>query len=45
MVHDLDVRAFIFSDYGKDVPKANKLSPDAYIQMAMQLAYYRSDLA
>ncbi|KAL2092652.1 hypothetical protein ACEWY4_012450 [Coilia grayii] len=41
MVHDLDVRAFIFSDYGKDVPKAHKLSPDGFVQMAMQLAYYR----
>ena len=27
--------------YGKGLMKANSISPDAYIQMALQLAYYR----
>lgn len=27
--------------YGKGFMKVNSISPDAYIQMALQLAYYR----
>ena len=30
-----------FSQYGKDFVKRCKVSPDAYVQMAMQLAYFR----
>ncbi|XP_077377770.1 carnitine O-acetyltransferase-like isoform X2 [Festucalex cinctus] len=41
MVHDLDVNVLMFSQFGKNVPKRNKLSPDAFIQMAFQLAYFR----
>ncbi|XP_056319150.1 carnitine O-acetyltransferase-like [Danio aesculapii] len=41
MVHDLDVRVLNFSQYGRKFPKSHKLSPDAFIQMALQLAYYR----
>uniref|UniRef100_A0A6Q2X426 Carnitine O-acetyltransferase n=1 Tax=Esox lucius TaxID=8010 RepID=A0A6Q2X426_ESOLU len=41
MVHDLDVNVVLFSDYGRNVPKAHDLSPDAFIQMALQLAYFR----
>lgn len=38
---DLDLRVMMFDSYGKRFPKQVKLSPDAYIQMALQLAYYR----
>lgn len=30
-----------FKDYGKEFIKANKMSPDSFVQMSMLLAYYR----
>ncbi|KAL3872104.1 hypothetical protein ACJMK2_040057 [Sinanodonta woodiana] len=41
MVNDLDMTLLTFKDYGKDFPKSQKLSPDSFIQIAIQLAYYR----
>lgn len=41
LVADVDLNAYSFKGYGKDFPKQNKMSPDSYIQMAMQLAFYR----
>lgn len=38
---DLDIVAFTFKPYGKNFPKASKISPDSFIQMAYQLAFYR----
>lgn len=31
----------VFQDYGKGFMKKCKVSPDAYLQMALQLTYYR----
>ncbi|XP_048776623.1 carnitine O-acetyltransferase-like isoform X2 [Ostrea edulis] len=41
MVKDVDLNVFKFTEYGKNFPKSQKLSPDSYLQMAFQLAYFR----
>lgn len=38
---DLQLKVVAHTAYGKDFVKRCKVSPDAYVQMAMQLAYYR----
>ncbi|KAM9804158.1 choline O-acetyltransferase [Neosynchiropus ocellatus] len=41
LVKNLDMNVYKFCDYGKEFIKKQKMSPDAYIQVALQLAYYR----
>uniref|UniRef100_A0A3Q2Q1Z7 Choline O-acetyltransferase n=1 Tax=Fundulus heteroclitus TaxID=8078 RepID=A0A3Q2Q1Z7_FUNHE len=41
LVKNLDMNVHKFSDYGKQFIKQQKMSPDAYIQVTLQLAYYR----
>nr|XP_028571917.1 carnitine O-acetyltransferase isoform X2 [Podarcis muralis] len=41
LVQDLDISAIVFHQFGKNFPKSEKISPDAFIQIALQLAYYR----
>ncbi|CAG9856114.1 unnamed protein product [Phyllotreta striolata] len=41
LINDVDLRIFVHDHYGKGFMKTCKISPDAYIQMALQLAYYR----
>ncbi|XP_062256432.1 choline O-acetyltransferase [Platichthys flesus] len=41
LVTNLDMNVQKFDEYGKEFIKRQKISPDAYIQVAIQLAYYR----
>ena len=41
LVADTDIACLTFSDFGKDFCKIVKLSPDSFIQMATQLAFYK----
>lgn len=41
LVKNLDMNVHRFYGYGKEFIKKLKMSPDAYIQVALQLAYYR----
>lgn len=40
-IKDLDFQVFRYANYGKNFMKSCKVSPDVYIQLALQLAYYR----
>lgn len=41
LVRNLELNCFQYDKYGKNFIKSQKLSPDSYLQMAMQLAFYR----
>ncbi|XP_071637509.1 choline O-acetyltransferase isoform X3 [Temnothorax longispinosus] len=41
LVEDLDLCILWFEDYSKEFVKACRVSPDAYIQLALQLTYFR----
>lgn len=43
LLNDLDLRILSHNAYGKGFMKTCRVSPDAYIQMALQLAYYRDN--
>lgn len=45
LINDLDVNVFNFKRFGKELPKRHNLSPNSFIQVALQLAYYRSATA
>ena len=38
---DSDIEVFKFEDFGKTFIKSCNCSPDAFMQMSLQLAYYR----
>ncbi|XP_054719314.1 choline O-acetyltransferase-like [Uloborus diversus] len=41
LCNDLDLFVHRFTKYGKDFIKNHKISPDAFIQVALQLTYYK----
>ncbi|XP_076237733.1 carnitine O-palmitoyltransferase whd isoform X2 [Calliopsis andreniformis] len=41
LLNDVELRIYVHNAYGKGFMKVNSMSPDAYLQMALQLAYYR----
>ena len=41
LINDLDINCFTYREFGKDLLKRHKLSPDSVLQVALQLAYYR----
>ncbi|XP_072017786.1 carnitine O-palmitoyltransferase 1, liver isoform-like isoform X2 [Amphiura filiformis] len=41
ILEDVDLHLLVHNDFGKGQIKKCKVSPDAYIQIAMQLAYFR----
>ncbi|XP_050675777.1 carnitine O-acetyltransferase-like [Leptidea sinapis] len=41
LVDDLELNCFKYDKYGKNFIKSHKFSPDSYLQMAMQYAFYR----
>ncbi|XP_068162148.1 choline O-acetyltransferase-like isoform X2 [Antennarius striatus] len=41
LVNNLDMDVFTFKGYGKEFIKKQKMSPDAFIQVALQLAFYK----
>lgn len=40
-IADIDLKILVHTAYGKGLMKKCRISPDAFIQMALQLAYYR----
>lgn len=41
LADDVDIHVLIFRDFGKDKVKRCRISPDSFLQIALQLAYYR----
>lgn len=41
LIKDIDLRILVHDQFGKGLMKKCRISPDAFIQMALQLAYFR----
>ena len=41
LVNDTNLEAFIVTDFGKKFMKSVNLSPDGFLQLTFQLAYYK----
>jgi len=40
-IADVDLCVLRFTDYGKEFPKSLNMSPDAFIQLALQLTFFK----
>ncbi|XP_052262226.1 choline O-acetyltransferase-like [Dreissena polymorpha] len=40
-IHDLDLYVLRFDHFGREFPKQYNMSPDAFIQLALQLTYFK----
>ena len=41
LTSDLNLKLYSYEGYGKDFVKKCRLSPDSFIQMAIQLAFFK----
>lgn len=41
LIADVEMALLVWTDYGKGFIKKLKISPDAFLQMALQLTYHR----
>uniref|UniRef100_A0A0R3S4A1 Choline O-acetyltransferase n=1 Tax=Elaeophora elaphi TaxID=1147741 RepID=A0A0R3S4A1_9BILA len=41
LAQDLDLQVLVFDEFGKEFIKSCNISPDGFVQLTMQLAYYR----
>jgi len=41
MIMELDVDILRFNGFGREFPKAQNMSVDAFLQVALQLTYYK----
>ncbi len=41
MINTLDLYVLRFNEFGKEFPKQHNCSPDAFIQLAVQLTFYK----
>ncbi|XP_067124001.1 choline O-acetyltransferase-like [Centruroides vittatus] len=41
LIDTLELNVFIFKNYGKGFPKKQNISPDVFIQLCLQLTYFR----
>ena len=44
LVQDVEISSFTFDSFGKEDIKALKMSPDSFIQIAIQMAYIKYQL-
>ena len=41
LVEDVDLQVATYTEFGKDIPKLSKMSPDGFLQNAILLTYFK----
>ena len=44
IIDDLDLYILRFERFGREFPKSQNMSPDSFIQLALQLTYYKYEI-